>query len=89
LLDEATWKDGKSKADQIQGAEWEEVEFTTVYEEEPTLQVANVQGDVFLPQGPIKLLVNNPALFGTFKVGDVIDFMPKTIAEPEITQKDN
>jgi hypothetical protein len=58
------------------GAEWEEVEFTTVEDEKPVIQVANIQGNVYLPNAPIKLLINNPDLFGIYKVGDVIDFMP-------------
>jgi hypothetical protein len=59
------------------GAEWEEVEFSTIREEKPTVQVANIAGNVFLPSSPVKLIINNPDLFGTYKVGDIIDFMPK------------
>jgi hypothetical protein len=63
------------KSETINGAEWEEVEFATEYEEKCSIQVANVSGNAVLLGSP-KLVINNPDLFGTYKVGDVIEFMP-------------
>lgn len=71
---------GEGKPTRKAGAEWEEVEFTTVDEDKPVIQVANIQGNVYLPGAPIKLIINNPDLFGIYKIGDVIDFMPVDVA---------
>jgi hypothetical protein len=60
------------------GAVWEEVEFAIVEQDKPSIQVANVSGDGYLVSSPAKVLINNPDLFGKFKVGDVIDFIPRT-----------
>lgn len=60
------------------GAVWEEVEFAIVEQEKPSIQVANVSGDGYLVSSPVKILINNPDLFGKYKVGDIIDFMPRT-----------
>jgi hypothetical protein len=82
------WKDGMGEAEskQIKGVEWEEIEFTTIEEEQPVIQVANVKGNAYLPNSPIKLVINNPELFGIYKVGDIIDFMPlRTKGSVEVT----
>jgi hypothetical protein len=63
------------------GAEWEEIEFTTVVDDRPTIKVANIEGNTFIPNSPAKLVINNPDLFGIYKIGDVIDFMPVRVKE--------
>lgn len=63
------------KLSRTEGAEWEEVEFTVENEEQPTIQIANVVGNALLVGQP-KLIVNNPDLFGMYKVGDVIEIIP-------------
>ena len=45
------------------------------FEERPIIQIANVAGSVVLTGQP-KLIINDSALFGTYKVGDIIEFMP-------------
>lgn len=65
------------------GAEWEEIEFTVVLDKKPTIQISNVMGSVFLAGHTGKLILNDPDLFGTFKSGDVIDFMPAVIRDTE------
>jgi hypothetical protein len=62
-----------TKAD---GAEWEEVEFAVTDDAEPAVQVANISGDVFLVGQPVKPIIQNPKLFGTFKMGDLVPFSP-------------
>ncbi len=61
------------------GAEWEEIEFRIELQEHPTICVANVEGDAFIAngEGKIKLIINNPILFGHFKVNDVIPLITK------------
>ena len=61
------------------GAEWEEIEFTTIQEDRPTIQISNIVGSVFLVGNTGKLIINNPDLFGTYKAGDIINFMPTTV----------
>lgn len=63
-------------AEQFNGAEWEVVEFQLVEENEPPIGIANVDGSAYLIGNIATILINNPALFGAFKVGDVIDFVP-------------
>jgi len=58
------------------GAEWEEIEFTTVQEDKPTIQISNIIASVFLVGNIGKLIINNPDLFGTYKTGDIINFSP-------------
>jgi hypothetical protein len=65
-------------AQQFHGAEWEEVEFQLVEETEPPIGVANIDGSAFLVGTVAKILLNDPALFGTFKIGDVVNFIPAT-----------
>lgn len=81
-----TEKDGEETQEPTRtaGAEWEEVEFSVEREEKPTIQIANVVGNALLTGNP-KLIVNNPELFGTYKVGDVIEFMPIRITELQKT----
>jgi len=74
-------------AQQFHGAEWEEVEFQLVEEDEPPIGVANVDGSAYLVGNVAKILLNNPALFGAFKIGDVVNFVPavhdiQTTGEP-------
>jgi hypothetical protein len=65
-------------AQQFHGAEWEEVEFQLVEEAEPPIGVANIDGSAYLVGNVAKILLNDPALFGAFKIGDVINFIPVT-----------
>jgi hypothetical protein len=80
--------DGSQTHTRTPGAEWEEVEFMTTEELKPVIQVANVSGDGFLLQAPVKLIVNNPLLFGMYKVGDIVNFIPTRLAEAEKTIAD-
>jgi hypothetical protein len=73
---------------QSQGAEWEEVEFIVLEEDKPTIQVANIAGAGFIIGQPCKLVINEPKLFGMYQVGDVIDFVPKRLADAEKTLVD-
>lgn len=74
------------KASRTEGAEWEEVEFTVENEEQPTIQIANVVGNALLVGQP-KLIVNNPDLFGMYKVGDIIEFMAVRVREEKKDEK--
>jgi len=73
------------KNSRTEGAEWEEIEFTVETEEKPVIQIANVVGNALLVGQP-KLIVNNPDLFGIYKIGDIIEFMPIRVKEekPEV-----
>lgn len=71
-----TYENDVKKVTWTDGAEWEEIEFREEFFEQPTIQIANVAGDYTLIGQP-KIIINNPALFGTYKVGDIIEFMPK------------
>ena len=82
-----TYKEGEeTQSAKTLGGVWEEIEFAIVYEEKPLIQIANVAGDGYLVGSPGKLLINNPDLFGKYKVGDIIDFIPKTIEEKIVPQ---
>jgi hypothetical protein len=82
-----TYKEGEeTQSAKTLGGVWEEIEFAIVYEEKPLIQIANVAGDGYLVGSPAKLLINNPDLFGKYKVGDIIDFIPKTIEEKIVPQ---
>lgn len=70
-----TYENDSRKGDRTRGAEWEEIEFTTEMEEQPTIQIANIIGRAVL-FGQSKLIINDPALFGTYKVDDIINFIP-------------
>lgn len=83
---------GESEPTMTIGAEWEEVEFTTIREEKPTIQISNVIGSIFLPGNVTKLFLNDPDLFGTYKAGDIINFTPiprDTQPPPENNQSNN
>jgi hypothetical protein len=72
-----------------QGGEWEEVQLRVELEERPTIQVANFIGNAFI-DGPgmvTKLIINDPTLFGTFKIGDIVPLIP--IQETPAGSKDN
>jgi hypothetical protein len=72
-----TYPEGKDRVQQrIPGAEWEEVEFMIQEEEKPKIAVANVMGSAFLVGQPCKLVLNDPELFGTYKIGDIVPFAP-------------
>jgi hypothetical protein len=58
------------------GAEWEEIEFTTLQEDKPVIQISNIVGSVFLVGNTGRIILNNPGLFGTYKAGDIINFSP-------------
>lgn len=61
---------------QFNGAEWEEVEFQLVEENEPPIGVANIDGSAYLVGNVGRILLNLPELFGMFKIGDIINFIP-------------
>ncbi len=63
-------------AEQFNGAEWEVVEFQVLEENEPPIGIANVDGSAYLVGNVATILINHPALFGMFKIGDIIDFVP-------------
>lgn len=78
-----TYPEGKPRvAEQFHGAMWEEIEFQLVQEDNPTISVANVEGSAYLVGNAAKLLLNDPALFGAFKIGDTIDFIPSIPVAP-------
>jgi hypothetical protein len=80
-------KGEETTTEKTYGGIWEEIEFAIVPEDKPVIQIANVTGDGFLVGSPIKLIINNPDLFGSFKVGDVIDFVPTRVQK--VAVKDN
>lgn len=70
-----TYKDGTRTSQQFHGAEWEEVEIQILEEDEPPIGIANIDGSAFLVGNGARILLNHPDLFGTFKVGDIINFV--------------
>jgi hypothetical protein len=82
-------EDGETVRTKTAGAVWEEIEFAIVYEEKPTIQLANVAGDGYLVGSTARLLINNPELFGKYKVGDIIDFIPKEIDDTPVTVRNS
>lgn len=82
-------KDSPRVAQRYHGAEWEEVEFQLIEEEQPPIGVANIDGSAYLVGNAGRILLNEPSLFGSFKIGDVINFVPAqpvietTVSEPE------
>jgi len=74
-----TYENDNRKVKWTDGAEWEEVEFREEFFDQPTIQVANITGDYMLIGGAVKLIINNPDLFGTYKVGDIINLMPNRV----------
>src|SRR6266850_6896518 len=83
-----TYPEGKERTqERFHGAEWEEVEFQLVEEDKPTVRVANIEGSGYLVGNVAKILLNAPEMFGSFKVGDIINFVPapreiQTTGEP-------
>jgi hypothetical protein len=81
-------KDGTQprETQSFHGAEWEEVEFQLVDEIEPPIGVANIDGSAYLVGNAARILLNDPRLFGMFKIGDLINFVPaqdfQTTGEP-------
>jgi len=73
-----TYDNDERKGTRTTGAEWEVIEFEVLAEDQPTIGVANITGNAFLTDSP-KLIVNNPDLFGIYKVGDIIEFMPRKV----------
>jgi hypothetical protein len=78
-----TYKDGDRQDKKTEGAEWEEVEFTINADEKPRIGVGNIEGDGYLVGSPNKLILNHPDLFGTYKVGDLISFIPAIVVSSE------
>jgi hypothetical protein len=64
-----------NKPTRTEGGEWEDITLRLVREDQPTIQVAGIIGDIVLNEGErlpvLKLRFNNPKLFGTFKIGDI------------------
>ena len=71
-----TYENDERKGTRTAGAEWETITFEAIVEDQPLIAISNVTGSVFLTNNP-KLIINDPALFGTYKIGDIIEFMPK------------
>ena len=77
-------KDSPRVTERYNGAQWEEVEFQIAEEGEPPIGIANIDGSAHLVGGAARILLNDPRLFGTFKVGDIVNFAPTieaTVAE--------
>jgi len=70
-----TYENDERKGTRTAGAEWEEIEFTIQLEDQPAIGIANITGSAYLAGNP-KLIINDKELFGTYKVGDIIEFMP-------------
>lgn len=73
------WEGEQCSKERRAGAEWEEVELRVELQEKPTIEVANVQGDAFIanPGGTMRLIINNPILFGCLRVNDIIPLVSK------------
>lgn len=76
------WEGEECKKERSSGAEWEEVELKIKQEERHSIEIANIWGDAYIASGGglIKLVINNPIFFGTFRVGDIIPL--GTIRQP-------
>lgn len=71
-------KGERDKGARTNGAQWEEVEFEVALEEHPTIQISNVIGAAILVGKP-KIIINDPSLFGTYEIGDIIEFTPTRV----------
>ena len=73
------WEGDKCTKERKAGAEWEEVELRVELDDKPTIEVANISGDCFIANnnGVLRLIINNPILFGCLKVNDVIPLVTK------------
>ena len=89
-----TWNETENRNDVEHsiGAEYETVQFMSIEpkEKENYLQVANVTGNAVLTgtEG-LNLMLNDPALFGTFKPGDIVELRvvtPKLLDSNEFKQ---
>lgn len=73
-----TWNrtENRYDAEHSIGAEYESVQFMNIEPKdgENCMQVANVRGNVaFIGIDNTSLMLNDPALFGTFKAGDIVE----------------
>jgi hypothetical protein len=82
------WEGEKSDKETKQGAEWEEIELRILQEEKPTIEVANIIGNAFIAGSTMKLIINNPALFGTLKVNDIVPLVSiPLVSVPLVSEK--
>jgi len=63
------------------GGEWETIELMSVEEDKPAIQVACVIGSAVLTE-PARITINDPALFGVFKSGDIVEL--KHVIQPTL-----
>lgn len=71
------WDGEKCSKERKTGSEWEEVELKIKQEEHHTIERSNICGDAYITtddnfKGTIKLIINNPIFFGSFRVGDIV-----------------
>jgi len=68
------WEGEQCSKERKAGAEWEEVELRMKPEERHAIEIANIWGDAYIAVGGgiIKLIINNPIFFGSFRVGDIV-----------------
>lgn len=73
------WEGEQCVKERKAGAEWEEVELRVEFQEKPTIEIANITGDAFIAnaEGTLKLIINNPILFGCLRVNDIIPLISK------------
>jgi len=73
------WEGEQCTKERRAGAEWEEIELKVELQEKPTICVANIEGDAFVANngGVIRLIINNPILFGCLQVNDIIPLISK------------
>lgn len=73
------WNGEQCSKERKPGAEWEEVELRIKPEEKHSIEIANIGGDSYIATnaGTIKIIINNPILFGHLKVGDTIPLVTK------------
>ena len=73
------WEGEQCRRERKVGAEWEEVELRIELQERPVIEIANISGDCIIASngGILKLVINNPILFGCLKVNDVIPLVTK------------
>ena len=85
-----TWNKTENKYDVEYsiGAEYESVQFMNIEPKngENYMQVANVSGNVaFTGIDNTSLMLNDPALFGTFKAGDIVELRVVTLGNGQGT----
>jgi hypothetical protein len=68
-------KSGRKSGKREEKGEWEEIVLRLNLEDNPIIQVGHSFGDIAMDgtgdHDNLKLRLNNPKLFGTFKVGDI------------------